>query len=96
MVNWLYIKQIFVEGPIQKTKSSFLLASRGSYAHLFLKLTDIENVAYFYDLNTKSNFVINDKNKIFVSGYFGGMYLNYKTHSLTLTGIVHSILDGII
>ena len=63
--------RFLVEGPIQKNKSSFLLASRGSYAHLFLKLTDMENVAYFYDLNTKSNFVINDKNKIFVSGYFG-------------------------
>ena len=63
--------RFLVEGPIQKNKSSFLLASRGSYAHLFLKLSDIENVAYFYDLNSKSNFVINDKNKIFVSGYFG-------------------------
>ena len=63
--------RFLIEGPIQKNKSSFLLASRGSYAHLFLKLTDIENVAYFYDLNTKSNFVINDRNKIFVSGYFG-------------------------
>ena len=48
--------RFLIEGPIQKNKSSFLLASRGSYAHLFLKLTDIENVAYFYDLNTKSNF----------------------------------------
>ncbi len=63
--------RFLIEGPIQKNKSSFLLASRGSYAHLFLKLTDIENVAYFYDLNTKSYFVINDKNKIFISGYFG-------------------------
>ena len=63
--------RFLIEGPIQKNKSSFLFASRGSYAHLFLKLTDIENVAYFYDLNTKSNFVLNDKNKIYVSGYFG-------------------------
>ena len=63
--------RFLIEGPIQKNKSSFLFASRGSYAHLFLKLTDIENIAYFYDLNTKSNFVLNDKNKIYVSGYFG-------------------------
>ncbi len=63
--------RFLIEGPIQKNKSSFLFASRGSYAHLFLKLTDIENVAYFYDLNTKSNFVLNDSNKIYVSGYFG-------------------------
>ena len=63
--------RFLIEGPIQKNKSSFLFASRGSYAHLFLKLTDIENIAYFYDLNTKSNFVLNDRNKIYVSGYFG-------------------------
>ena len=63
--------RFLIEGPIQKNKSSFLFASRGSYAHLFLKLTDIDNVAYFYDLNTKSNFVLNDKNKIYISGYFG-------------------------
>ena len=63
--------RLLVEGPIQKNESSFLVASRGTYAHLFLKLTDIENIAYFYDLNTKSNFVIDNKNKIFLSGYFG-------------------------
>tara|TARA_Y100001954_G_scaffold75420_1_gene82725 strand:+ start:1123 stop:3477 length:2355 start_codon:yes stop_codon:yes gene_type:complete len=63
--------RFLAEGPIQKNKSSFLVASRGTYAHLFLKLTDIENIAYFYDLNTKSNFVIDKKNKIFLSGYFG-------------------------
>ena len=63
--------RFLAEGPIQKNKSSFLIASRGTYAHLFLKLTDIENIAYFYDLNTKSNFVIDKKNKIYLSGYFG-------------------------
>ena len=63
--------RFLAEGPIQKNKSSFLVASRGTYAHLFLKLTDIENIAYFYDLNTKSNFVIDKKNKIYLSGYFG-------------------------
>lgn len=63
--------RLLVEGPIQKNQSSFLVASRGTYAHLFLKLTDIENIAYFYDLNTKSNFVIDNKNRIFLSGYFG-------------------------
>ena len=34
--------RLLVEGPIQKNQSSFLVASRGTYAHLFLKLTDIE------------------------------------------------------
>ena len=39
--------RFLIEGPIQKNQSSFLVASRGTYAHLFLKLTDIENIAYF-------------------------------------------------
>ena len=63
--------RFLIEGPIQKNQSSFLVASRVTYAHLFLKLTDIENIAYFYDINTKSNFVIDNRNKIFLSGYFG-------------------------
>lgn len=67
----LISSRLLFEGPIQKNKSSFLIAGRGSYAHLFLKLTDIENVAYFYDLNTKSNFKIDDKNTLYFSGYFG-------------------------
>jgi len=67
----LISSRLLFEGPIQKEKSSFLIAGRGSYAHLFLKFTDIENVAYFYDLNTKSNFKIDEKNTLFLSGYFG-------------------------
>ena len=61
----LISSRLLYEGPIQKEKSSFLIAGRGSYAHLFLKFTDIENVAYFYDLNTKSNFKIDEKNTLF-------------------------------
>jgi len=63
--------RLLVEGPIIKDKAAFLVGGRGSYAHLFLPLFDIENIAYFYDLNTKLNFNINDKNSIFLSGYFG-------------------------
>ena len=59
------------EGPIKKNKGSYLIAARGSYAHLFLKFTDIENVAYFYDINSKLNYKLDNKNTIFFSGYFG-------------------------
>ncbi len=63
--------RLLVEGPIEKDKSAFLIGGRGSYAHLFLPLFDVDNRAYFYDLNTKINFKLNDKNNIFLSGYFG-------------------------
>ena len=63
--------RLMAEGPMQKGKSSFLVAGRASYAHLFLKLTDNKNSAYFYDLNTKLNFDLNENNKLTLSGYFG-------------------------
>ncbi|GGD31357.1 TonB-dependent receptor [Flavobacterium orientale] len=67
----LISSRILAEGPIVKDKGSFLVAGRGTYAHLFLKLTDIDNTAYFYDLNTKLSYKINDNNNIYFSGYFG-------------------------
>ena len=63
--------RLLLEGPLKKDKGSFLLGGRSSYAHLFLPLFDIDNIAYFYDLNTKLSYRINDKNNIYLSGYFG-------------------------
>lgn len=63
--------RILAEGPIVKDRGSFLIGGRASYAHLFLKLTDIDNSAYFYDLNTKLSYKLNDNNNIYLSGYFG-------------------------
>lgn len=63
--------RLLFEGPLKKDKGSFLLAGRSSYAHLFLPLFDIDNVAYFYDLNTKLSYKLNDNNNIYLSGYFG-------------------------
>ena len=67
----LISSRILAEGPIVKDKGSFLIAGRGSYAHLFLKLFDNPNSAYFYDLNTKLSYTLNEKNNIYLSGYFG-------------------------
>lgn len=67
----LISSRLMLEGPIIKDKMSFLVAGRSSYAHLFLKLTDNDNSAYFYDLNTKINYKINENNNLYLSGYFG-------------------------
>jgi hypothetical protein len=67
----LISSRLLLEGPIVKDKGSFIIAGRGSYAHLFLKLSSNKNSAYFYDLNTKLNYKINKNNSLFVSGYFG-------------------------
>jgi hypothetical protein len=67
----LITSRLLAEGPIVKEKGSFLVAGRGSYAHLFLKLKDNESTAYFYDLNTKLNYKLNQNNNLYLSGYFG-------------------------
>ncbi|WP_265164367.1 TonB-dependent receptor [Salinimicrobium tongyeongense] len=67
----LISSRLLAQGPIEKDKSSFLIGGRSSYAHLFLKLTDNENSAYFYDLNTKLTFRLDQNNSILFSGYFG-------------------------
>lgn len=67
----LISSRLMLEGPIKKEKGSFLVAGRSSYAHLFLKLADNPNSAYFYDLNTKLTYNINPNNNLYLSGYFG-------------------------
>lgn len=63
--------RLLAEGPIVKDKAAFLIGGRASYAHLALPLFDIPNKAYFYDLNAKLNYKINERNNIYLSGYFG-------------------------
>lgn len=63
--------RLLIEGPVVKEKSSFVVAGRASYAHLFMKLAKKPNSAYFYDLNAKLNYKLNTKNSLYLSGYFG-------------------------
>ncbi|OXA76604.1 Outer membrane receptor proteins, mostly Fe transport [Flavobacterium aquidurense] len=69
----LISSRILAEGPIVKDRGSFLIGGRASYAHLFLKLSEDnkDNSAYFYDLNTKLSYKLNDNNNLYLSGYFG-------------------------
>ncbi|TYB72487.1 MULTISPECIES: TonB-dependent receptor [Bizionia] len=70
--------RLLAEGPINKGKGSFLLGGRATYAHLFLPLFDLDNKAYFYDLNTKISYKLNDNNNIYLSGYFGRDVLSFS------------------
>lgn len=71
----LISSKLNIEGPIVKDRGSFLITGRRTYADLFLKLSSDEslrnNQLYFYDLNTKANYKIDENNRIFLSGYFG-------------------------
>lgn len=67
--------KLTIEGPVLKDKTTFLISGRRTYADLFLPLAKDENIRdnklYFYDLNLKLSHVINDNNRLYLSGYSG-------------------------
>jgi len=77
----LIASRLKVEGPIVRDRGSFMVSGRRTYADLFLKLSNDKDVnnsqLYFYDLNAKANYRFNEKNALFLSGYFGRDVLGY-------------------
>jgi len=71
----LISSRLTIEGPLVKDKGSFIVSARRTYADLFLKLskdtTFNQAQLYFYDFNAKANYKLDDKNRIYLSGYFG-------------------------
>lgn len=61
--------RLTVEGPIKKDKSSFLIAGRGSYAHLFMTAAGEQNSARFVDLTARSDFKLSDKDDLSTTVY---------------------------
>lgn len=84
----LISSRLSIEGPIKKDKSSFIISGRRTYADMFLGLTDefSQNELFFYDLNIKANTQINEKNRIFISGYFGRDILGLNNSFRTTWG----------
>lgn len=78
----LIASRIKVEGPIVKDKGSFMVSARRTYIDLFLKASSDSilkgSTIYFYDINAKANYHFNDKNAVYLSGYFGKDVLGLK------------------
>ncbi|MFN3940665.1 MAG: TonB-dependent receptor, partial [Chitinophagales bacterium] len=73
-----------MQGPIIKDKASFIVSARRTYIDAliapFIKNTDFSgNKYYFYDLNTKVNYKFSDKDRLFLSGYFGRDVFTYHS-----------------
>jgi hypothetical protein len=77
----LISSRLTVEGPIVKNKGSFIISARRTYADAItqglynlhvVRDTMVNNAKlYFYDFNVKANYKLDDKNRVFLSGYFG-------------------------
>jgi hypothetical protein len=67
-----------VQGPIKEDTGSFILSGRRTFIDLFFKppftskSSDLYgNSYYFYDLNAKVNYRFTDRDRVYLSGYFG-------------------------
>jgi hypothetical protein len=90
----LVSSRLTIEGPILKNKSSFLVSGRRTYIDaLIAPLIASANSGstggyYFYDYNAKFNYDFGNKNKVFLSGYFGKdkFYFKEKHTDNTFSG----------
>ncbi len=77
----LISSRVEIEGPIIKDRGSFIISARRTYADMFLALSKDTSLnqarLYFYDLNAKANYRIDEKNRIYLSGYFGKDVLGF-------------------
>lgn len=78
----LISSRLKVEGPLIKDRGSFMVSARRTYIDFFLKASSDTTLRgssiYFYDLNAKVNYHLNDKNTLYLSGYFGKDVLTLK------------------
>ncbi|MEO6537319.1 MAG: TonB-dependent receptor [Ferruginibacter sp.] len=73
----LIASRLSIQGPIKKDKASFIISARRTYvdalAKLFIKKSSqfYGSGYYFYDLNAKLNYKFTEKDRVYLSGYFG-------------------------
>ncbi len=73
----LIASRFSVQGPIKKDKSSFIVSARRTYVDAVTKPFISKSSQfygsgyYFYDLNAKLNYKFSDKDRLYLSGYFG-------------------------
>jgi outer membrane receptor for ferrienterochelin and colicin len=78
--------RLTIQGPLKKDKCSIMLSGRRTYIDLFTKeiLKKVQdgkfagNSYYFYDINAKINYRFSDKDRVYISGYFGRDVFKFK------------------
>ena len=79
----LLSSRLTLEGPLKKGVSSYLISARRSYADVVLEPLGGGSfpTLYFYDLNMKVNYEFGQKNRFYLSGYFGRDVFDFKEKS---------------
>jgi hypothetical protein len=86
----LIASRFSIQGPIVKDKASFIVSARRTYvdalAKGFVKKGSqfYGSGYYFYDLNTKINYKFNEKDRLYLSGYFGRDVFDFRNGKQSL------------
>ena len=84
----LIASRLTLEGPIVKDRASFMVSGRRTYVDLIMRPIiaaaqpdgiSFKPKLYFYDLNAKVNYKINDKHRLFLSSYMGSDIFYFKS-----------------
>ena len=73
----LLSSRLMLEGPIKKNKGSFMIAGRRTYIDQIFKRIGSFLPYYFYDINAKMNYKINNNNHLYISSYIGNDLLSF-------------------
>lgn len=82
--------RISIQGPLVKEKSSFIISARRTYIDALTKPFVSKNSQfygsgyYFYDLNAKANYKFSEKDRLYISGYFGRDVFDFKNGAQSL------------
>lgn len=75
--------RVSIQGPLVKDKASFIVSGRRTYVDLLAKPFIKKGSQfygsgyYFYDLNAKVNYRFSEKDRLYISGYFGRDVFNF-------------------
>lgn len=87
----LIASRFSVQGPVVKDKSSFIVSARRTYIDALVKpfVKKESNFYgsgyYFYDLNAKINYRFSEKDRLYISGYFGRDVFTFNNAKLSFS-----------
>ncbi|ARS34353.1 TonB-dependent receptor [Pontibacter actiniarum] len=89
----LISSRLTVDGPITKDKGTFLVSGRRTYVDIFTRQINRLNEDdkeydpipdyYFYDLNTRLDYPLGEKDELTLSGYYGRDFFGFNDSDFT-------------
>lgn len=80
----LIASRFSIQGPLKKNKASYMISARRTYIDALTKPFISKSSQYygsgyyFYDLNAKMNYQFSQKDRLYLSGYFGRDKFNFN------------------